>query len=149
MAISLRRAETLTSAITDAFAGIGSTADTKAPKGKGNTEAVAYEYFVASLLSKVAEARKNKSEREAVQAGLLFDPKKGARPSGTHEVLHEGEAVRIILDVGPASARLDVEAFVDLLEKAGLARAKIDKARKTATGAGRPPHRFQASLATV
>jgi hypothetical protein len=119
------------------------------PRSKLNTEPVAWEYHAASVLLRAADARKELAHRNAVKAGVLPDHKKDPRPAGTHEVIHDGDVVRIDLAVTTPATRLDTVPLWAAIEKAGIKRAALDKliAKHTLTNAA--PHKFTSSLVTV
>jgi hypothetical protein len=87
MTLDAAKANALTAAISAAFAAIGTTAATKMPPSKRNTEAVAWEYFVASLLARLAEGRRKRAHAAAVKAGVLFDHEKQPLPVGSNALI--------------------------------------------------------------
>jgi hypothetical protein len=148
MPLDVIRANARTAAINDAFALIGRAGDSKMPASKLNTEPVAWEYYAASHLNRIAEARKKAAQAAAVKAGLMFDPEKAPLAVGTNALVYAGDVVEIAVSVTTPASRLDTAAFVDDLEKSGVARKLLDRLVTKHTHESRAPHKFTATLAT-
>jgi hypothetical protein len=149
MTLTALKATQKTAAITEAFMAVGVTGETRMPRSGSNHEPVAWEYFVALHLARLAEARKKKAHATALANGMVFDHETEPKPSGTHEVLHAGEIVEIAVKVSNASEHLDIEAFIAELEDVGVDPELIDNARSLHTKPGKPAHKFNASLITA
>jgi hypothetical protein len=149
MPLDTIEANTLTGPITDAFTAIGRTDATKMPPTKRNTEPLAWEYHVASVLLRLAEARKKKALAATIKGGVLFDHEKLPKAPGTNEVVYSGNIVEISVAVTTASASLDTDGFVDALEKTGVKRAVLDRLLGVHTTANRAPHKFTSALVMV
>lgn len=143
------RANLLTTAINDAFAGIGKGPPTAMPRGsKNNTEPLAFEVLVSKRLAKLAAAREALAIRDAIKAGVMFDHKDDPLPEGTSKVVYDGDVVRIDLKVTGGRDGIDHDAYVADLEKAGVAPALLKRlAAKHATMSA-CPHSFTPSLVT-
>ncbi len=138
-----------TTAINNAYAAIGNEGDTKSPRAKGNTAPIAWEYHVASHLSRIADARKKKAHAAAVKAGVIFDHEKQPWPFCTNALVYAGEVVEISVSVTTPTSRVDLPALLNDLEKAGLKRWKIDSLVVKHTTDSRTPHKFTSSLVTA
>lgn len=157
MPLTTQRANEMTAAINTAFEDIGQShgkerpaaPGTGMPKSKSNQEPTAWEYFVATHLARLAEARKRRAQAAAVKAGVLFDPEKEPRPIGTNALVYAGDVVEIAVAVATPGTRLDQEGLVKDLEKAGLALPRINKIINANTLENRAPHKFSSTLATV
>jgi hypothetical protein len=128
MPLSVAAAAAKTTAISTAFNAIGNAGDTAMPRCRRNIEAAAWEYFVASLALRIAEARRKKAITGAVTAGVMFDPAETPRPVGTEALVYAGDVVEIGLSVTTATTALDLPAFLDALEKGGSEHARQPRA---------------------
>jgi hypothetical protein len=149
MPLDIAKANSKTAALNEAFAEIGIAGGTKMPPSKLNTEPVAWEYFVASLLARFADARKTAATKAAIKAGLMFDHAKEPRPTGTNALIYAGDVVEITVAVTTATSRLDADGFFDAVEKAGVKRSVLDRLVAAHTTENRPPHKFTAVMATT
>ncbi len=149
MPLDTTRANTMTESMTTAFQSIGHGAPVTMPRGgTKNTGPIAWEYLVSSILASAAEARKELARRNAVKAGVLPDHRKEPRVVGTEAVVYEDGIVRIDLTVTTAGTRLDVGPLWDALERAGIARSKLDRLVAVHTLTNAAPHKFKPSLVT-
>lgn len=137
-----------TKAITDAFADIGVSIETSMPRSRGNKEPLAWEFLVARELKRLADARDKKAVREAVKAGVMFDPEKQPLVTGASAVVYAGDVVQISVDVGTPQARVDTVELVADLIAAGVNRAMLTRLVAKHTHESRAPHRFSGSLVT-
>lgn len=137
-----------TAAVNAEFALIGYTADTRMPRSKKNTEAVAWEYHVASQLVCAADARKEKAHKAAVKLGVMFDHKAKPMPVGTDTLVYGGDVVEISVKVTTAGTRLDVVTLGVDLVKAGIPLSKLEKLLIKHTVSNAAPHKFTSSLVT-
>jgi hypothetical protein len=146
--LDLTRANAKTATLNTAFAAIGVDGDTKMPRAKGNNEPIAWEYHVASHLSRIAEARKKKAQAAAVKAGVMFDPEKQPLAVGANALVFAGEVVEISVSVSTPTTKLELPELLDDLEKAGLKRPVINRLVVKHTKDNRAPHKFTSSLVT-
>jgi hypothetical protein len=143
------RAMNKTQALTDAFTAIGHAAGTLMPRSiNKTTEPLAWEVFAAKLLEKTAAARTKKAVKAAVTGGVLFDHSAHPEPIGTNRVVYDGDVIRIDLEVGTPGTRLDVDALIPALVKAGLRLDRVNELINRHTVENAAPHKFVASLAT-
>lgn len=149
MPLDTAKATMKTVAITEAFDAIGVAEPTRQPRSRRNNEPIAWEFFVATQLARLADARKRQAHEAAVNAGVLPDHEKEPLPEGAERSVYAGEVVTIALAVGVPVRRLDVKSFVKDLEKAGVARKLLDKLVEDNMVAARAPHKFTAALTTA
>lgn len=149
MPLDAARAAAKITAINNAFASIGTSGDTKMPVSKKNTEPVAYEFYTSAHLARIAEARKKKAHAAAVKAGVIFDHEKDPQPIGSNTRVYAGDVIEIACSVTTPATRLDADAFVSDLEKAGVKLALLNRLRNKHTHENRAPHKFTASIATL
>ncbi len=135
--------------INAAFAEIGVTANTVMPCSRKNTERLAWEYYVASHLLRIAEARKKLAVKAAVNAGIMFDPEQQPMVVGTNALVYAGDVVEISVSVATAATKLDITGlFADLVTHR-VKRELLDRLAAKHTKTHRAPHTFTSSLATV
>jgi hypothetical protein len=135
-----------TGVITEAFANIGTTADTMMPRPRKARDRVAEELWRAQLLSGLAEQRKNDAKRAAIAAGVLPDYTTEPFPVGTAETVYAGPAVTIGLKVVNQGDRVDVPGLVADLEKSGIKPTVLKRLVKKHTRSFGGAHIFTASL---
>ena len=98
-------------------------------------DAIAAEYSVAASIASYAEARKNTAKKalEEVAAKQINDTRERAK---THKSKQSGQvsgAVRtVIITCNAPATRLDADAFVNELIKAGVKQAVVEAAREKA-----------------
>jgi hypothetical protein len=149
MPLDAPRANSKTEALTDAFESIGQSAGTLMPRSVNRaTEPLAWKVFVAKLLVKRAAAREKAAIKDAIKGGVLFDHKEEPRPIGTNTVVYDGDVIRIDLQVGTPGTRLDVDALIPALVKAGLRLDRVNELVNRHTVENAAPHMFTASLVT-
>lgn len=149
MPLDATRAMTKTESLTEAFAGIGHAAGTQMPRSVNkSTEPLAWEYFTAKLLEGIATARIRKAIKAAIKGGVLFDHKDHPRPIGTNAVIYDGDVICIGLEVGTPGTKLDVDALIPALVKAGLRLERVNALINKHTVENAAPHKFTASLVT-
>jgi hypothetical protein len=149
MPLDAARSVTKTEALTDAFAAIGHAAGTLMPRSVNKTtEPLAWKVFVAKLLVKRAAAREKLAIKEAINGGVMFDHTEDRRPIGTNTVVYDGDVVRIDLQVGTPGTKLDVDALIPALVKAGLRLDRVNELVNKHTIENAAPHMFTASLVT-
>jgi len=119
-------------------------------RSKSNSEAAAWEYYVASYLSKRAADRRKAALQLAQDAGVIFDSDDPdlQREPGTNEPVYMGELVTVMLQVSKPRVLLDQKALVNALLKRGVAKHVIGEAIDTASKDSKPGHQFTASLLT-
>jgi hypothetical protein len=150
MPLDAHRAMTKTEALTDAFANIGHAAGTLMPRSVNKaSEPLAWEYYLAKLLEKTAAARTKKAIKAAVTGGVLFDHSENPEPIGTNRVVYDGDVIRIDLEVGTPGTKLDVDALIPALVKAGLRLDKVNELINKHTVENAAPHKFTSSLVTA
>lgn len=149
MPFDATRANSKTEALTEAFSEIGHAAGTQMPRSVNkSTEPLAWEFFTAKLLETVAAARTKKAIKAAIKGGVLFDHKDDPRPIGTNAVIYDGDVIRINLAVGTPGTRVDIDALIPALVKAGLKLETVNKLVNRCTVENAAPHKFSASLVT-
>lgn len=147
MPLDAARSVTKTEALTDAFASIGHAAGTLMPRSANKaTEPLAWEVFAAKLLEKAAAARTTRAIKAAVKGGVMFDHKEDPRPIGTNTVIYDGDVIRIDLEVGTPGTRLDIDALIPALVKAGLRLDRVNELVNRWTIENAAPHKFTASI---
>jgi hypothetical protein len=114
----------------------------------GAQEESAYEYHVASQLSRFAEARKRKAHAAAVKAGVMFDHLKDPMEPGTAQVVYAGAVIEISVAVGQPVAGIDHDGFVEGLLLAGVKLSLIKRLSARHATDTRPAHTFTSSLVT-
>jgi hypothetical protein len=110
---------------------------------------LAEEYWASSLLSRNADARREKAKRAAVTGGVLPDHLARPYPVGTSETVYAGATVTINLKVVPQADRVNTAALVAALEKAGVKPALLKRLVKKHTEKFGGAHIFTASLVTL
>lgn len=149
MPLDAARSVTKTEALTDAFALIGQSAGTSMPRSANRaTESLAWEFFASKMLEKAAAARTQKAIKAAIKGGVMFDHKENPRPIGTNTVVYDGDVIRIDLEVGTPGTRLDIDALIPALVKAGMRLDRVNELINRCTTENAAPHKFQASLVT-
>lgn len=148
MPIVSTKADAKSAAIVKAFEAIGIAEPTRQPRSRRNNEPVAWEFFVASHLAKLAEVRKRHAHAAAIVAGVLFDADKEPMPAGTERMIYAGDVVEIALTVSNPSRKFDAPGFINALEKAGVKRKLLNELAEQFTTDNRAPHKFAASLVT-
>ena len=150
MPIVTSKADAKTAAIVKAFEAIGVVEPTRQPRSRRNNEPVAWEFYVATHLAKLAEARKRQAQAAAIVSGVIFDHEKEPMPEGTNgRVVYSGDVVEIELTVSNPSKRFDAAGFINALEKAGVKRKLLNELAEQHTADSRAPHKFSASLITT
>lgn len=146
--LDVTRANAKTQAFNTAFAEIGSSAVTAMPRSKSNREPIAWELLVSKHLKRLADAREKKAVKEAVKAGVIFDPEKQPLPVGSNAMIYAGDVVEISCEVGTPQVRLDLQGLLPDLEKAGIKPPVLLKLITKHTHDNRAPHKFSATLVT-
>ena len=102
---------------------VKTTIDQLFPKAGATLNALAKELLVASAASTAADARKKKAKKAAIDGGLVLEE---YRPG---EVTSFDDAeFTVVAKTKEPTSRLDQEVLRAELSKAGLSKAKIDKA---------------------
>jgi len=142
------RANARTAAFNEAFAAIGTSIGTAMPRTRSlkNNEPVAWEYHVASHLERIARARKNKAEKDAVKVGVLFDSEKQPMAVGTNAPIYIGNVIEIGVSVTTPQTRFDAAAFIADLLEAGVKPALVTRLTAKHTLESRAPHKFTSSI---
>ena len=146
MPLDAARASDRTEALTDAFAELGRANGTAMPPTRKTKDKLAFEYWVASLLNRLAEARRDKAKRVAVAGGVLPDHAANPLPVGTSEIVFVGERVTIALKVVGQTDRVNVPALMADLVKAGVKPAVLKRLVKKHTESFAGAHVFTASV---
>jgi hypothetical protein len=134
----------VTDAIAEAFTAIGYPNESRNARDR-----LAEEYWSASLLSRFADARREKAKKAAVTGGVLPDHLTHPYPVGTSETIYAGATVTINLKVVPQADRLNTAALVADLQKAGVKPALLKRLVKKHTETFGGAHIFTASLVTL
>lgn len=111
-----------------------------------NPEPADVEYFVASVVQRAAERRRDKATRAAVAARVLPDHTKAPLSVGTHPGVYRGDEIEIACTVVEQPSRLDADGFCAALVEGGVKPALIKRLRSAHTTTYAPAHRFAASL---
>ena len=147
MLTTTKRAKII-NAINNAFDKIGHSNGHTMPTTQSNRDPIAWEFFVAQYLTKLAEVRKDKAQRACVASGVLFDHKVSPRPVGTH-IVFEGELLTYVRIVKNPSSRVDVPRLKSALMKQGVKEDIIDKAISASKTLQAAPHTFAGSLSAT
>jgi hypothetical protein len=134
----------VTQLIAEAFGDIGYP-----PGSRSARDRLAEEYWSASLLSRFADARREKAKKAAVTGGVLRDHLAEPYPVGTSETVYAGATVTINLKVVPQAPRVDTAALVADLQKAGVKPALLKRLVKKHTEQFGGAHIFTAALVTL
>ena len=113
----------------------------QAPQTNREDEAAAWEYAVASELSRQAKTRKKQAEIAAIEAGVLPDK---LYPPGTNEVVWEGQFVAVSLRVNQPSSSIDIDEFIKGLRASKVKQSVIDDALAGAQRTNKPPQLYNA-----
>jgi hypothetical protein len=147
MTLSSRAKNRLIADINEAFSTLGN----KLPARSGNNhEPLAWEYFIASHLAKIAEGRRDEAMKKAVSAGIIpdvTDPKEQREP-GTNEFVFDGEIVTILLTVAKPRVQYDMKVLSQHLLDAKVKPAVVNAAIEAASKQTRAGHRFTTMLRT-
>lgn len=146
MPLTNRTRVQLVDKINTCFTNIGITNGAKMPKSGDNREPLAWDMWLGYHLARLADKRKSIAEEAAVKAGLIFDKKTHPRPSGTKEVLFNGDLVSIAVEVRKSSTRVDVDKLLAFLVSKKVSAKLLDEAILQATYENRPPHIFDPVL---
>lgn len=134
----------VTDAIAEDFSAIGYPPGTRNPRDR-----LAEEYWSASLLSRFADARREKAKKAAVTGGVLPDHLAKPYPVGTAETVYAGATVTINLKVVPQADRVNTAALVADLHKAGVKPALLKRLVRKHTEQFGGAHIFTAALVTL
>jgi hypothetical protein len=148
MTLTARTKTQLVDKVNTCFTNIGITNGAKMPRSGDNREPIAWELWLGYHLARLASKRKANAEDAAVKAGLILDKEANPRPSGTKEVLFNGELVSISLEVRKASTRVDVDKLIAFLASKKIPAALLTEAVDYATFETRPAHVFDPVLIT-
>jgi hypothetical protein len=135
-----------TAAITDALAQIGRVNGTMMPKSRKRGDAEAYEFFTASLINQLNEARRNQAKKALIAKGIMPDYSADPLPAGTVQTVFSGDVVSLSVKVVEQAARVNVAALVADLEKAGFPPGKLKRLIRKHTTAFNGAHIITASL---
>jgi hypothetical protein len=149
MPLDAARSVTKTEALSNAFASIGHAAGTLMPRSVNKaTEPLAWEFFTSKMLETTAAARTKRAIKAAIAGGVMFDHTADPRRIGTNAVIYDGDVIRIDLAVGTPSTKVDLDALIPALVKAGLRLDRVNELINRCTTENAAPHRFTASLVT-
>lgn len=146
MALSSRLKNRLMDAINVAFGDVGATPDTRPPKTKDNRGPLAWEYFVADHLAKIAKARLAKAKAAAIKAGILFDHEKFPRKPGDNGLVFTGEQVGVFLTVKTPGKRIDTDKLYEALIARNVSERILNEAYEYAEYFTKPAHEFRPTL---
>jgi hypothetical protein len=147
MPLNSIRAAAISDAIGTSFATIGRGGGTLMPRaGRGVGGAAAWEYYVASVLLKAADLRRERARRAAVAAGVLPDYAADPAPIGTACIVYAGALVTIAVKVVSQGDRIDGAGLVADLVAAGVDRKLLRKLVRKHTTSFAGAHTFMASL---
>ena len=147
MSLTSKAKNRLIADINNLFSLIG----TKLPARSGNNkEPVAYEYFIASHLAKLAEGRREAALKAAVAEGVIPDVTDPAnqREPGTDEFIFNGELVTIMLNVAKPRTQVDMKALSSYLIEQKVKPAVVNAAIEAASKPTRAGHKFTSMLNT-
>jgi hypothetical protein len=148
MSLSSRVTNRIVDTINTTFASLGHANGQRMPKSTDNREPAAWELYVAKHVLRLAEKRKEAAEAAAVMAGVINDKDNAPLPSGTRQMIYNGQVVDVMVEVRNASERVDVTKVVAHLAAAGVKQTLLDEAVKQATRTTKPAHVFTPMLAT-
>jgi len=138
----------LMSNINSVFGVIGTTTETRPTRiSKNNTALVAWEFFVASHLQTMAQARRKKARELAIEAGVLFDSDKEPRDPGTNDTVYEDENMFITVTVKNPATRINTDILLEQLV-GKVSKQVLDDAVAKATFETKPAHEFKVTLRT-
>jgi hypothetical protein len=137
------RAASRTEVIATAFAEIGTKL---LPATRSTKEKLALEYWASSVLTRLAEARREKAKRAAVIGGVLPDIATSPYPIGAAETVYAGSSVTIGVKVVAQADRVNIAGLVAYLEKNGVKPALLRRAVKRNTETFPGAHIFTALL---
>jgi hypothetical protein len=146
MSLTARTRVQLVDKINMCFTNIGITNGAKMPKSGDNREPIAWDMWLGYHLATLAKKRKANAESAAVKAGLIFDKEKNPRPTGTKEVLFNGELVSIAVEVRKSSTRVDVDKLIAFLAGKKVPPGVLAEALEQASYETRPAHIFDPVL---
>jgi hypothetical protein len=129
--------------IKNGFDALGKKNGTAAPQSANNLESIAWDYHVASELSRMAEARKRSATAAAVKAGVLIDPATEPRDPGTNEILFSGEHVQVQVSVRSPTTSYNIDAISSSLVRQGVSTDVVTNAIIDGTRQNRAPHTFK------
>lgn len=148
MALTSKKRNEIIDAINVAFNDIGRTGATAQPRSKDNRAPIAWRLFIARHLEMLAAARLKVAKRDAIEAGVMFDPDKSPRAPGTQELIYTGDQVGVWLEVRAPGTRVDADRMVQFLRDKKVAWKTIQEAVSYATVENKPAHVFKVSLVT-
>lgn len=146
MALSSRTKNKLTDAVNTCFHNIGKKNGTAMPSSERNEEPIAYELWLASQLSTLADKRKALAQTVAAREGVINDKEKDPKPPGTREVIYNGDVVSIALEVRQPATRVDADRMIDFLIQKGISSKLLFEAKDYATVQNRASHVFSPML---
>lgn len=127
-------------AVAKAFDRIGKINGTKAPDPVLNSDPIAYEFFVASTLRRIADKRYDAAKSACADAGILGDPPDG--PEG-ETLVHNG-VVKITRKVNKGASRLSKDKLVAAMRRYGLSQGEIDEIIEKSSSTALPSQIFSA-----
>lgn len=143
MPLDSTHAATKTDLISAAFSEIGKA---QLPTTKSTKDKLALEYWAASLLNRLSEARREKAKKAAVMGGVLPDHTSNPLAIGSAETVYSGPLVTIGVKVVAQADRVNVPGLVAYLEKNGVKPALLKRAVKRHTEVFGGAHIFTALL---
>jgi hypothetical protein len=130
------------SVFTAALMKIGSHNGSARPQPTNDVQKqVAWEYYVATTLAKLAETRKENALKAAVANGVLPDYKKQPLTAGKSAVPYDDDVVSIVVATRTAATKFDKALFLGKLKaKHPKLAAEIDAIEAECTSTNAVPH---------
>jgi hypothetical protein len=147
MPLSQRDRNKVIDGLNTRFAEIG-TKHYTCPPSTRNTEATAWEFFVAAHLQTIAAGRLKEARASAVRAGVIFDHDKHPRTPQDTGVLYRGDNVVVTLTVKAPTVTVDVDEVCAFLIDKGVSVKLVSDAVEHSRRERRAAHEFRASLLT-
>lgn len=120
---------------------------TDVPQTSRNTDHIAFEYYVATVIERLAKARKVKAQRECVKAGVMFDHEANPLSAKVEQDVYTGDIVDIKVKTTVGRSTVDHTAFTNALIASGVDAGLVEKLSYEHTKLSRPPHIFDVTLA--
>jgi hypothetical protein len=145
--LTSREAAKLNSAIFVAFDKIGKHNGTAMPHSDKNTDAVAYELYVAQCLKRLCDARLKAATEQSISAGVMFDTSVKRLDAGASQTVYFGSVVQVGVTTKNASTTFDRKSAENNLKSLyPQHEAVISQVFNKATKWSAVPHTFTASL---
>jgi len=140
----------LESAIQQAFRNIGTkTEGTTQPHSGNNIEPIAWEYYVASLLNTVSNARLKAATKKALAADIIIDKEQSEHLAGELFTMWSGQIVATECKVTKGRLYIDEGLLRKALIAADIDPASANGIIEASKKEGKPPHSFTAKLIAI